>query len=397
MESYKPIALGTVIDGSEEWKAWRQHGPHYQEPTHPDYIPVTIGGSDVAVIFGDSPWKSSMELFFEKSNLKKPKYERAMSTALLNAGHELEEFVANMFLRAMEKEGVKNIKMWNDTNMYQHPQYKFALANLDRRISVNGHEGILECKTTSNFEDQKLWKAGIVPKKYEWQCRYYMAIMNVSFVYITCCWGFTLDETAVIRIDRDMEIERVMMDTIAQFVENCEMGIEPEVQEKNLKTLANFYVRLYGEISDKEPAVELPDTEEVAELIERASTLFERKERLEKQMDILAEEEYEITSKILKMTGGKTTYATYRMNDDEVVGLKIKLPMKRATFNEEALKQENPAAYAKYCESSFNATAYKKDNKKEAEKYVIPAIVDVTKPASIKEVKVRNIPITKAV
>lgn len=42
------------------WLAARAHGPDGS-------IPIAIGGSDVAAIFGISPWKTPLDLWLEKS------------------------------------------------------------------------------------------------------------------------------------------------------------------------------------------------------------------------------------------------------------------------------------------------------------------------------------------
>ena len=334
-----------------------------------------------------------MEFYHEKSGTKKPKYERPMNQAALDAGHQLEEFVANMFVTKMNEEGVTDIVVWNDTNLYQHPKYRFALCNLDRRIKVNGVLGILECKTTSNWDDIALWKKGIVPKKYEWQCRYYMATMDLDYCYICCAWGFTSAECAVILIKRDLEIEKVMMEEVQNFVDCCELGVEPEMQTKHMKTLANYYTRLYGEIPPTNPPIELPDTQEIYDLITEASTIAERKEKLTSQLKGLEEEEYAVTCKIMAITGGKSTYATYRVNDNDVYAIKLKLPMKRAGFDEEKLKNDDPVLYSKYQKPSFDTTAFKKEQKELAKKYIIPAKVDSEKPATLDSVVLKDIPL----
>lgn len=390
---YSPVSFGEVEDGSNEWLALREHGPGYADPLSSEYIPVVIGGSSVAVIFGDSPWKSALELYHEKSGLAKAKYERKKNEVILNSGHQLEEWVALTFLRKMQEEGIK-VEIWNDTNMYQHPFYKFAVGNFDRRIKVNGIPGILECKTTSNWDDIKnYWQKGICPKKYEWQCRYYMAIANVKYVYITCCWGMGPDDCSVILINRDLDIEEVMMEEVSNFVECCIDGIEPSLDSENLTELSKYYTRLYGEISEDAPPVELPDTQEVFELLKSAEDIFERKEKLQEKMDNLSKEEAKITCSIMKLTGGQSSYATYRLDDNTVMSIKLKLPLKRAAFDEEKLKTEHPDVYAQYLktEEKFDVTKYKKENKVESKAYILPAKVDPEKAATLKEVKMRTI------
>lgn len=394
-KNYSPIALGETAGlSNEEWLKWREHGPHYDDPFHEDYINVCLGGSSVGAVFGDSPWVSRLELFHQKSGVATPKYSRPMNQAILDAGHQLEDFVANMFLAKMAEEGVKNIELWNDTVMYQHPLHKYAVVNLDRRIKVNGLPGILECKTTGNYEDIANWKNGIVKKSYEWQCRYYMATMNLDFCYICCCWGFTLKECAVILIKRDLEIEKEMFAELDKFVECCELGVEPEMQTSHMKVLSTYYNRLYGELPEKAPAVELPDTEEVYDLVEACQTIAARKAKAEAVVKAIEEEEYTLTAKLMHLTGGKSTYATYRMDEQTVVAVKIKQPMKRASFNAEKFKSEHPDLYDKYKKESLDVTTLKKQEKALAASYVIPARVNDEEPCTIGNVEVKNIPVT---
>lgn len=396
--NYSPIPLGETKDlTNDEWLKWRQHGPAYADVTNPNYIPVCIGGSDAAVIFGDSPWKSSLELFHEKSGVAEPKYKRKMNQDILDAGHQLEDFVAKHFRKYMKvNAGIPEeaIELWNDTVMYQHPLYRFAVCNLDRRIKVNGVDGILEIKTTGSFDDiQNCWKKGICPKKYEWQCRYYMATMNLPYTYIACMWGFSINEMAVVRIDRDLEIEKVMMETIQKFVDCCEMGIEPELQPGHLETLSKYYVRLYGEIDTKAPALEFPDTDDTRDMVDEAIALEEERKLLDAKMAELEQREAKIVAQIMKYTEGKTAYGTLRLDENTVVGLKVKLPMKKATFDEEAFKTAYPTEYAEFQTSKFDITGCKKKYKTETSKFVIPAKVNDEKGATLEKVEIKNIPL----
>lgn len=396
---YVPNSLGEYEDGSEEWLRCREHGKDYNNPMSPDYIPVCIGGSTIAKILGVSPWGSKLETFYEKSGIKSVKYPKEKNEAKLNIGHEAEEFVALSFQRVMNEEKVTVDYVENDINMYQHPFCAFALANVDRRISVNGVPGILECKTTSDWNSiKKYWQKGICPPYYEYQCRWYMAIMNLSYCYITCTWGFSPSDVSVILIKRDYDIEALMMAEAYEFCECCELGEEPSLENENLVELNKFYTRLYGEIEEDAPPVELPDTPEVATIIQDVQDIHERKAKKEAELEMIENEEAKIVAKLMKFTGGETTYASYRLNDDEVLGIKLKLPMKRAGFNEELLKEEDPDTYAKYLktEEKFDVTKYKKENRLEANKYIIAPKVDPNKAVTLKEVTVRNIPIAIA-
>lgn len=394
---YSPIPLGETMDlENDEWLRWREHGPFFDDPFDERYISVGIGGSAVSVVLGDNPWQSRLELFHAKSGVAQAKIKRPMNQEILDVGHRLEEFVSQQFINKMNAEGIKDIEMWNDTIMYQHPKYPFAVCNLDRMINVNGIPCILECKTTGNFEDIKLWKEGIVPKKYEWQCRYYMATMNIDNCYICCCWGFTLDQTAVILIKRDMEIENVMMTEVSDFVSNCDMGIEPEMQTSHMDTLAKYYNRLYGEIPSSAPAIELADNTEIYDLVNAALTLAKRKEDAADRLKSIEEEESAISCKLMQAMGGLSTYATYRLDDDRVVAIKLKQPMHKATIDELALKEKYPEMYKRYL-TKFDPTAFKKAEKVLAKEYTIPAKINEEKPITIDKVEIKNIPLRASV
>ena len=62
-----PILLcDTTGMSNDRWLECRMHGPKGD-------IPYTIGGSDVAAIFGVSPWTTPLELWMIKKGRMKPK------------------------------------------------------------------------------------------------------------------------------------------------------------------------------------------------------------------------------------------------------------------------------------------------------------------------------------
>ena len=62
-----PILLcDTTGMSNDRWLECRMHGPKGD-------IPYTVGGSDVAAIFGVSPWTTPLELWMIKKGRMKPK------------------------------------------------------------------------------------------------------------------------------------------------------------------------------------------------------------------------------------------------------------------------------------------------------------------------------------
>lgn len=84
-----PILLcDTAGMSNDRWLECRMHGPKGD-------IPYTIGGSDVAAIFGISPWTTPLELWLIKKGRMKPKPKD--NADQLEMGHLLEPIAAHWY------------------------------------------------------------------------------------------------------------------------------------------------------------------------------------------------------------------------------------------------------------------------------------------------------------
>lgn len=84
-----PIILCDTAGMSEaRWLACREHGPKGD-------IEYTVGGSDVAAIFGLSPWTTPLELWMQKKGRMKTKPKS--NAGQLEMGHLLEPIAAHFF------------------------------------------------------------------------------------------------------------------------------------------------------------------------------------------------------------------------------------------------------------------------------------------------------------
>ena len=87
----QPILLcDTKGMSNERWLECRMHGPT-------GTIPYTVGGSDVATIFGLSPWTTPLELWLIKKGRMKP-VEKA-NASQLEMGHLLEPIAAHWYAK----------------------------------------------------------------------------------------------------------------------------------------------------------------------------------------------------------------------------------------------------------------------------------------------------------
>lgn len=364
-----PIALGDISSLTEdEWLKWRAHGPHWDDPSHPDYISVTLGGSDTETILNISPWNTPLQLFHEKTGRKTAIKNKGNQEAFAT-GHKYEPYVADTLLEKLTTERwVHSIEMMDDTTMYRCGQrredgslkYPWALADFDRFAIINGEPCIVEIKTTSvhNFDVIKQWKEGICPEYYEFQVRHYMAVANVDRAVICCAWGFRPDENAYVVIDRDMDIEERLMDAEADFCLCVEAGIEPDLDEQNKDLLMKYYAVLYGLPNEKKPFLELDATNK-----DKIDAILKAQEEVKKK-----EQEVSIAKKALSKAqadllptfvgdDGKFLYSYAYFNDDTTqnhVGIKLKMGRKRPSIDEDRLKNEHPVEYNKCLETSFS-------------------------------------------
>ena len=126
------ILCDTAGMTNAQWLAARMHGPSGK-------IPYTVGGSDVAAVFGVSPWTTPLELWMIKKGRMKPPAKGNANQ--LEMGHLLEPIAAHWYAKKTGN------RVYEDTNLYQHADHPYALANFDRRFerASDGEPGILEC------------------------------------------------------------------------------------------------------------------------------------------------------------------------------------------------------------------------------------------------------------
>lgn len=242
----KPILLcDTKGMTNERWLECRMHGPKGN-------IPYTVGGSDVAAIFGVSPWTTPLELWMiKKGRMKAPVKSNPDQ---LEMGHLLEPIAAYWYAK---KSGHY---VYEDTNLYQHADFPYALANFDRRYTRknDGESGILECKScTYHKADQ--WADGAYPLYYELQLRFYLAVADVNHGAFSSVWGNNPDnDLAMPELERDKAKEDMIFERLEEW--NWSLindkpptmsGVKPSLA---LESLAN----IYGASKAGLPTIEFP-------------------------------------------------------------------------------------------------------------------------------------------
>lgn len=417
-----PISLiDTTNMDNETWLRIREHGLG-KTPGDKDYIPYTITGSGASCALGCNPWVSDEEYRDKKMGIK-PALEVAFNEENKAAGHIFEPFVAINFLRYMKsnfpevkinllkdclrdivpyledvcpdkssfamlqaiKDTVTNtfLEKWpiNPSAMYQCGirnedgtlRYPFAIANIDGLVKVNGKYGIFEAKTTSCHSStiREYWEQGKIPPYYYWQLVFYMCVMNVDFAYITCIWGVTLKDMAVIYLERDLEVEEEFMEYLARFVEDMEVGLPLDESKSDPALVSQYYYRLYGPATGtKTASVELPPY--CQKLVQEAISLDDEIAKSEAQTKSLKDKRVKVFNEIHPIMKDHA-YATIEMEDKSIFGIKLKTSMKRAKFDTDSFKTEHPDLYEEYGVTTIDTARLEKTHKGMKKKYTLPA------------------------
>jgi putative phage-type endonuclease len=179
-----------------------------------------IGGSDIAAIMGLSPWKTSYQLWLEKTG-QAPDTEE---TPAMYWGTVLEDVVAKEYaVRTADK--VQRVNQ-----ILRHPELEFMIANIDRAVinpEISGNvrwtgqglttDKILECKTANGFAASKWGEPGsdFVPEQYIMQCQWYMGVTNTEYCDLAVLIGG--NDFRVYHLQRDKELIDMMIAAAGEF------------------------------------------------------------------------------------------------------------------------------------------------------------------------------------
>ena len=271
------ILIDTAGMDNDRWLECRMHGPLGD-------IPYSVGGSDVAVIFGVSPWMTPLELWLIKKGRIKP--SKKSNANQLQMGHLLEPIAAYWY----EKKSGNTVT--EDTNLYQHADHPYALANFDRRFirASDGEPGILECKSCT-YHKAGDWTEDAIPLYYELQLRYYLAVADVDIGAFSAVWGNNPDnDMAMPEIMRDKAKEDMIFERLEEWIWSLENDKPPTMQGVKSRLALDSLARIYGSSQKKLPTVEFSSKYEkplrrIARLQEELATRNAETKKLEKEIE----------------------------------------------------------------------------------------------------------------
>ena len=230
---------------NEMWLKCREHGPKGN-------IEYTVGGSDVATIFGLSPWTTPLELWMVKKGRMKPK--SPPNPDQLAMGHMLEPIAAHFYAQRTGN------TVTDDNYLYQHATLEYALANIDRRYTrkEDGEGGVLECKSLT-YHKAAHWADGAIPIYYELQLRYYLAVLDEKHGAFSALWGNNPEnDLATPHIERVQAKEDIIFEKLDRWIWSLRHDKPPTMEDVQPQLAMDALARIYGAGKKGLPTIEFP-------------------------------------------------------------------------------------------------------------------------------------------
>ena len=230
---------------NEMWLKCREHGPKGN-------IEYTVGGSDVATIFGLSPWTTPLELWMVKKGRMKPK--SPPNPDQLAMGHMLEPIAAHFYAQRTGN------TVTDDNYLYQHATLEYALANIDRRYTrkEDGEGGVLECKSLT-YHKAADWADGAIPIYYELQLRYYLAVLDENHGAFSALWGNNPEnDLATPHIERVQAKEDIIFEKLDRWIWSLRHDKPPTMEDVQPQLAMDALARIYGAGKKGLPTIEFP-------------------------------------------------------------------------------------------------------------------------------------------
>ena len=230
---------------NEMWLKCREHGPKGN-------IEYTVGGSDVATIFGLSPWTTPLELWMVKKGRMKTK--SPPNPDQLAMGHMLEPIAAHFYAQRTGN------TVTDDNYLYQHATLEYALANIDRRYTrkEDGEGGVLECKSLT-YHKAADWADGAIPIYYELQLRYYLAVLDEKHGAFSALWGNNPEnDLATPHIERVQAKEDIIFEKLDRWIWSLRHDKPPTMEDVQPQLAMDALARIYGAGKKGLPTIEFP-------------------------------------------------------------------------------------------------------------------------------------------
>lgn len=191
-----------------------------------------IGGSDASAIVGMNPYKSNIDLWFEKTGQVHP--EDISDKPYVRYGTNAEEHLRALFSLDFPQYKVEYV----ENNMFVNSLYPWAHASLDGWLTdQDGRKGILEIKTTEILQSmqKEKWNQRI-PDNYYIQILHYLMVTGFDFAVLKAQLKTVFDGVPYLQT-KHYFIERADVEADIQYLANEEKKFWQHVIERTQPAL----------------------------------------------------------------------------------------------------------------------------------------------------------------
>lgn len=180
-----------------------------------------LGGSDVAALFGVSPWMTPYTLYMDKTG----QLPSRPDDAVLRVGRDLEPLTRQMYVEDTGR------TVLDRGGQHRHRHHEWMLGNLDGIVvAPDDHdgEGVYEGKTTNPYSRSD-WEDG-PPLYYLIQVAHYMEVFDLSWASIALLVLGHRDPLLWADVERDVEFGEMLIEVERKFwVEHVMEMVPPEI------------------------------------------------------------------------------------------------------------------------------------------------------------------------
>lgn len=292
-----------------------------------------IGGSEIAAIVGLSQYRTPTQVWESKIN---PVQDEETSQPAY-WGTVLEDVVAKEYAWRTGR------KIQRLTSQMTHPDFPFAIANIDRAVinpEISGNvrwkngrvttDRLLECKTANSFMDKQWGEAGTdsVPDAYLIQCQWYMGVTGASICDLAVLIGG--QDFRIYTILRDDDLINDLLLQGAAFWELVQSRTEPDPVN---------YPECVKKWAKSDPALSVQADDLLINDLDKIQSIKAQVKELEAQEDALK-------ARVLTALESAETL-TYK--GVKVATCKTQL---RNSFDAKTFEKEQPDLYAQYKKTS---------------------------------------------
>jgi len=292
-----------------------------------------IGGSEIAAIVGLSQYRTPTQVWESKIN---PVQDEETSQPAY-WGTVLEDVVAKEYAWRTGR------KIQRLTSQMTHPDFPFAIANIDRAVinpEISGNvrwkngrvttDRLLECKTANAFMDKQWGEAGTdsVPDAYLIQCQWYMGVTGASICDLAVLIGG--QDFRIYTILRDDDLINDLLLQGAAFWELVQSRTEPDPVN---------YPECVKKWAKSDPALSVQADDLLIDDLDKIQSIKAQVKELEAQEDALK-------ARVLTALESAETL-TYQ--GVKVATCKTQL---RNSFDAKTFEKDHPDLYAQYKKTS---------------------------------------------